>query len=113
MNSVNETFLAQRPLFYDVGTAEIAYRVFGDGKPLLLLHGWPLWGITFRHLLPRLATRFKCFVVDSPGAGDTRWRPTNDFTFSGQAQNFLRFVEGIGLTSFHILAHDTGASIAR
>jgi hypothetical protein len=29
----------------DVGSAEIAYRRFGAGPPLLLVHGWPLTGL--------------------------------------------------------------------
>src|SRR5687768_925308 len=99
--------------FVDVGTAEIAYRRFGDGPPLVMIHGWPLSGFTYRHVIPRLARSFTCYAPDSPGAGDSRWRPDHDFPFHGQAQAYARFVDKLGLDRFALLAHDTGATIAR
>lgn len=108
-----ERFLAAPVHFQDVGTADIAYRTFGTGPPLLLVHGWPLAGFTYRKLIPHLASRFCCYAIDLPGAGDTRWQPDNDFSFRGQAQNVRRFLEALGLSGVHVVAHDTGATIAR
>lgn len=108
-----QTFLSARVRYQDVGTAEIAYRTFGAGDPILLVHGWPLSGFTYRKLIPHLARQYTCHVVDLPGAGDTRWRSNTDFSFTGQARNLLRFVDAIGLEPFHVIAHDTGATIAR
>ena len=108
-----ESFLRADVRYQDVGTADIAYRTFGAGEPLLLVHGWPLSGFTFRKLIPRLAARFACTVVDLPGAGSTRWREGNDFRFAGQAANLERFLERTGIGACHVLAHDTGATIAR
>src|SRR5262245_58614658 len=88
--------------FQDVGTAEIAYRKLGAGPPLLFIHGWPLSGFTFRHLLPRLSQSFTCIVPDSPGAGDTRSRGNHDFSFRGQAAAYARFVDRIGLGAFDV-----------
>src|SRR5207248_9735811 len=85
----------------------------GSGDPLLLVRGWRFWGFTFRKLVPRLAAEFRCIVIDLPGLGATRWRPENDFMFAGQAANVVRFVERLSLGPCHVLAHDTGATIAR
>lgn len=98
--------------FADVGTAQIAYRKFGEGPPLVLIHGWPLWGFTWRKILPLCANR-SCFVIDLPGGGFTKWAENNDFRFRGQAENLARFVDAVGLSSFDVLAQDTGATIAR
>jgi haloalkane dehalogenase len=113
MSPAGEAFLAAELRYADVGTAEIAYRQFGEGPPLLLMHGWPLSGFTWRHLLPRLASRFRCIVPDSPGAGETRWRADHDFRFRGQAEAYARLLERLGLERLDVLAHDTGATIAR
>lgn len=111
---VDAQLLTAAPLqFQDVGSAAIAYRRCGSGPPVLFLHGWPLSGLTYRKLVPQLAERFTCIVVDLPGGGETRWRSDNDFSFHGQAQNLRRFIDGLGLTGFHVVAHDTGATIAR
>lgn len=97
----------------DVGTAQIAFRREGTGSPLLLLHGWPLTGATWRKVLPRLAERFTCIVPDSPGLGATRWSDAHDFGFVNQANAYARFVEQLGFTNLAVLAHDTGATLAR
>ncbi len=97
----------------DVGTAQIAFRREGTGSPLLLLHGWPLTGATWRKVLPRLAERFTCIVPDSPGLGETRWSDAHDFGFAAQANVYARFVEQLGFTNLAVLAHDTRATLAR
>jgi pimeloyl-ACP methyl ester carboxylesterase len=108
-----DRFNASPARFQDVGSAEINYRVFGAGPPVLFLHGWPLSGFTYRKVLPALATRFACYVVDLPGAGDTRWRDGTDFSFSGQAETLRRLLDALALSDVHVVAHDTGGTIAR
>jgi len=108
-----DSLLEATPRFYETPAADIAYRTIGSGPPLLLLHGWPLSGLTYRRLVPYLAPHFRCYAVDLPGGGETRWREGNDFSFSGQAQNMARLVDGLGLAGCHVVAHDTGATIAR
>jgi pimeloyl-ACP methyl ester carboxylesterase len=112
-SSSTERFLNQEVQYEDIGTARIAYRRFGKGAPLVLVHGWPLWGFTFRKIIPILSGRFTCYVVDLPGAGETRWTPKTDFKFAGQASSLKGFIDRLGLKSYSLLAHDTGATIAR
>jgi pimeloyl-ACP methyl ester carboxylesterase len=42
-----EAFLAAPLQHVDTGSASVAYRRFGSGPPLLLVHGWPLSGFTY------------------------------------------------------------------
>lgn len=106
-------FLAAEVKYVEVGAASMAYRAFGSGPPLLFVHGWPLSGFTYRKVIPPLATSYTCYAVDLPGAGQTRWRGDNDFSFRGQAANLKRFAEALDLRAVHLVAHDTGATIAR
>ena len=99
--------------YADVGTAEIAYRRFGAGRPVMLVHGWPLSGFTWRHCIAGLAKVRSCIVPDTPGAGDTSTRDDHVFTFRAQAESYARFVDRLGLHKLDIIAHDTGATIAR
>ncbi len=99
--------------FASVGSNRIAYRRVGSGDALLLVHGWPLNGHTWRHLLPALSEHFTCIVPDLLGAGDTEWTGKTDFTFRGQAATLQKLIDGLGLTSYSILAHDTGGTISR
>jgi pimeloyl-ACP methyl ester carboxylesterase len=99
--------------FYEARDARIAYRVVGDGPPLMLVHGWPFHGFTFRRILPELARSFTCVVPDLVGMGDSEWRRDTDFTFPGQAARLQALADELGWTKYAVLAHDTGASIAR
>jgi pimeloyl-ACP methyl ester carboxylesterase len=99
--------------FVDLGHSEIAYRKVGQGPPLVLVHGYPLSGLTFRHIAPRLGARFTCYMPDLPGLGESRCTDLTDFNFAGQAETLKQFVDKLGLTSYALLGHDTGGTIAR
>ena len=111
--SNTERFLAQPLRFVELDDARIAYREFGSGPPLVLLHGFPLSGLTYRHLVPHLESRFTCYVIDTPGLGESKWRPGMDFHFTAQALRMKACIDAIGLQTYPLLAHDTGATLAR
>ena len=101
------------PVLVDTGTARLAYRRFGAGPAIVFIHGWPLSGFTWRKLLPALATRHTCITIDLAGAGDAEWRPGNDFSFHGHAEHVRKVIDALGLDAYHLVAHDTGATVAR
>lgn len=99
--------------FLDLGHCELAYRTVGAGPALLLVHGYPLSGLTFRNVVPVLAERFTCYIPDLPGAGETRWTERTNFKFGAQADTLQLFIDKLGIASYSILAHDTGATVVR
>lgn len=101
------------PSVVDTGTARIAYRRYGHGEPIVFIHGWPFSGFVWRKLLPSLAARYTCITVDLAGAGDSEWRRGNDFSFHGHAEHLRKVVDALGLDSYRLVAHDTGATVAR
>ena len=105
--------LSDPPTYIEIEGSEIAYWTVGQGPPLVLVHGYPVSGRTWRHVAARLADRFTCYVVDLPGAGETRWTDRTDFTFAGQARTLKAWIDRLGLTGYALMGHDTGATIAR
>lgn len=97
----------------DTGTARLPCRRFGSGPNLLLVHGFPLSGFTWRKLLPDLARRYTCWVPDLPGMGDSSWSEASDFSFPGQGLHLKALAERLGLERYSILAQDTGGTFAR
>ena len=63
-----------RPL--DVGAGEAALRTVGSGPDVLVVHGWPVSGATFRLLLPHLVEHVTCHVIDFPSTGSSRFDAT-------------------------------------
>jgi haloalkane dehalogenase len=97
----------------DTGTARLAVRRFGRGPALLLVHGFPLSGFTWRKVLPELAARYTCYVPDIPGMGESEWTDATDFSFPGQGHTLKALVDGLGLDRYAVLAQDTGGTFAR
>lgn len=96
-----------------VDDAAIAVRRYGNGPALVLIHGFPVHGWTWRRVLPALAERFTCFVIDLPGLGDSDWSDATDFRFRAQARRIVSLTEKLPMDRFSLVAHDTGATIAR
>ncbi len=106
-------FLAAPVEHVRAGDATLAVRRFGSGEPLLLLHGWPLSGLTFHRLVPLLQDSFECVVPDLAGAGDSPWDERPAFTIEGRAEVVASLVAELGLERYWLLGQDTGATVAR
>src|SRR5690349_24264060 len=96
-----------------VGPTTYAWRKVGSGPALLLVHGFPLSGLTWRKVLPELSQHFTCYLPDLPGLGETRWSEQTDFTWHGQARALMAWADAVGLERFHLMGHDTGGTFAR
>ncbi|MGH1338146.1 MAG: alpha/beta fold hydrolase [Aureispira sp.] len=107
-------YKSKNPQVLEIEDAGIAVRTYGKGKPLVFIHGFFVHGYTWRKLLPELATHFTCYVVDLPGFGDSFYDNKTDFTFTAQAKRLNNLFQRLGINKgFSLIAHDTGASIAR
>jgi pimeloyl-ACP methyl ester carboxylesterase len=105
--------LSAPPRMMDLGASEVAYWTVGHGPPLVLVHGYPVSGRTWRHVVARLADRFTCVVMDMPGTGETRWSARTAFGFADHAQTVLELIDRLGLRDYALMGHDTGGTIAR
>lgn len=113
LDDPTRAFLAAPLERLDVGAARIVFRRFGSGPVLVLVHGFPLSGFTWRKVLPALAARYTCIALDLPGMGDSEWTAETDFSFPGQGRTLKAFVDRLGLDRYSVLAQDTGGTFAR
>lgn len=112
-NSAAEFFASAPVERTAVGSVRYAWRRFGAGPPLLLIHGFPLSGFTWRKVLPGLAQRHTCYVPDLPGLGETEWNEQTDFSWHGHARGLKGLVDALGLSRYRVMGHDTGGTFAR
>ena len=85
----------------------------GTGPDVLFVHGWPVSGATFRHLLPHLADHVTCHVVDLPGAGSSRFGADTTLTVEQHIETVRRVVDLLELDDVAVVGHDSGGLIAR
>lgn len=97
----------------DLGDERLGYRRHGTGPDLVLIHGWPLTGATFRHVVPHLEERFTCHVLDLVGAGASEWHDGSDFRLEAHAGRVVRAIDRLGLKKVGFVGHDSGGCIAR
>jgi haloalkane dehalogenase len=112
-NEAVELFRREPQRYLPVATGEVAYRRVGNGPDVLFVHGWPVSGATFRHLLPHLAHHVTCHVIDLPGAGASRFLPDTRLSFDGHIAAVRQVVETLGFDSYAVVGHNSGGLIAR
>jgi pimeloyl-ACP methyl ester carboxylesterase len=82
----------------------------GSGKPLLLLHGWPEFWLSWEPVMSRLADRFTLYAPDLRGFGDSD-KPNGAFGPDQQAADMLALIDALGLTQAGIVGHDVGGAL--
>jgi pimeloyl-ACP methyl ester carboxylesterase len=79
------------------------------GKPLLLLHGWPGFWLTWQPLMVRLADRFTLLAADLRGFGDSD-KPDGPFGPEQHATDMLAVMDELGFARFGVVGHDVGGA---
>jgi pimeloyl-ACP methyl ester carboxylesterase len=82
----------------------------GAGRPLLLLHGWPEFWLTWEPVMTRLADRFTLYAPDLRGFGDSD-KPEGLFGPDQQAADMLALMDALGLAQAGIVGHDVGGAL--
>ena len=82
----------------------------GAGRPLLLLHGWPEFWLTWEPVMTRLADRFTLYAPDLRGFGDSD-KPEGPFGPDQQAADMLALMDVLGLAQAGIVGHDVGGAV--
>ena len=90
----------------------IRYTEQGSGQPLLLLH-------TIRnrleysdHLLPYLTKKFKVYVIDLPGHGDSPINKKTNYDQTFLTDSIVSFIENLDLKNLTIAGESIGAVLA-
>lgn len=71
MNAIKHLGKLALPEGYDVISGEDMFlRIWGEGDPLILLHGNHGSGYSFTHMIPTLRRSYQLIVPDMPGCGN-------------------------------------------
>lgn|GEM_PF-121180 len=86
---------------------------WGNGEPLVLLHGFGGSSYCFRHVGPELGKDFRVVALDLNGFGWTQRVPNPEaYTLAGQARLVLRVMDALGIAKAHVLGHSYGGAVA-
>ena len=91
---------------------EIHYKIAGEGKPILILHGWGSSSDSWVKIQQMLAEKgYRVIVPDLPGFGKTQ-APTTIWGVEEYANFVNQFAEQIGLAKFVLAGHSFGGQTA-
>jgi 2-succinyl-6-hydroxy-2,4-cyclohexadiene-1-carboxylate synthase len=90
--------------------SELAHGRWGEGSPLLLLHGFTGNRHAWDHLRPLLDGRFAVVAPDLPGHGATACDP--DTNFEATLTALLRLLDALKLERVDIAGYSLGARVA-
>lgn len=103
--------------FVDVKGVKARYYEYGQGEPLVMIHGGFTAGSStanvFSRNIPGLAKRFHVFAVDRQASGMTG-NPLNDsdYTYQGDVDFIYSFIQTMKLGQVHVMGHSAGGGIA-
>jgi len=99
--------------YADVGSGRIAYVDQGEGPVALFVHGVPLNGYHWRHVIERIKHRRRCIAIDLMGLGYTEIAPAQDVSFAAQARMIDEVIDALGVETVDLVGNDSGGAIAQ
>lgn len=82
----------------------------GKGPPLLLLHGWPEFWLTWEPVMARLADRYTLLAPDLRGFGDSD-KPEGPFGPDQHTSDMLALLDTLDIDKVGVVGHDVGGAV--
>lgn len=96
-----------------VNGVEIAYSAGGEGKPLLLLHGFPQTRALWAKVVPLLAQGRRVIAADLRGYGaSSKPEGVAAYSFREMGADMLALMQALGHDRFDLAGHDRGGRTA-
>lgn len=92
------------------GDRKLAWREWGAGEPLVMLHGWSMSSVVFREVAQLLAKDFWVICPDLPGHGKSD--ALSECCLSGLAESVVQWADQLGLQSPDLLGWSLGGQVA-
>ncbi|MCX4669080.1 alpha/beta hydrolase [Streptomyces sp. NBC_01381] len=97
---------------FETSDGYVRWASFGEGDPVVLLHGSPFSSYIWREIAPALARTRKVYVWDLLGFGRSEQRDGQDVGLAAQGRHFARLLAHWGLERPSVVAHDVGGAVA-
>ncbi|SOE93102.1 Pimeloyl-ACP methyl ester carboxylesterase [Burkholderia sp. D7] len=99
--------------FIDIGADRIHYVEYGNGPPIVFIHGLSgqLHNFAYLHL-NELAQTHKVILIDRPGSGHSTRGASSSAGIPAQARTVAMFIDAMGLNKPVLVGHSLGGAIA-
>lgn len=83
----------------------------GEGRPVVLLHGYPQTSYAWRHQIAHLSKSCRVIAPDLRGYGDSE-KPASGYDKRTMATDIKALLDHLGLDRVGLVGHDRGARVA-
>ncbi|MBK7098826.1 MAG: alpha/beta hydrolase [Sphingobacteriales bacterium] len=90
----------------DFDGRKISYSVYGEGNPVILLHGFGEDDSVWRNQVPFLQQDFRVIIPQLPGTGDSDL--LEEMSMETMAASVMQIADAEGLGSFVVIGHSMG-----
>lgn len=90
----------------------INYEVFGEGEPLLILHGWGACINAMAPIWKFFKQKFKIYVLDFPGQGNASSDMKEPWGIPEYSNLVLEFMKKLNINKPNLIAHSFGGRVA-
>lgn len=91
---------------FDSPEGAVRWDAFGDGPPIVLLHGTPNWSFIWRKVVGHLSGRHRVYVFDWPGYGRSDRYSGQNISWDEQARRLPELFAQWGIESPTVVAFD-------
>jgi pimeloyl-ACP methyl ester carboxylesterase len=99
------------PHFMQLDAGRMHYVDEGEGPPVVLVHGTPVWSFLYRDLIKALSKTHRCIAPDNLGFGLSDKPAGFSYLPQDQARNLAEFIDRLGLHDITLVVHDFGGPI--
>ncbi len=89
----------------------MSYVDEGSGRPIVFVHGSPLWSFCWRKLIREFRPRYRCVAPDLLGFGLSDKPEEADYSPPAHRRRFGEFMDTLGLDDVTLVVHDFGGPI--
>jgi pimeloyl-ACP methyl ester carboxylesterase len=103
--------MAPTGMYIEANGLEVYYEAYGEGEPLMLIHGGTATSQSWASHLPAFTEHFEVFTPDSRGHGRTD-NPTGELGYRVMADDLASLIDALGLQRPLVLGYSDGGQIA-
>lgn len=96
--------------YVDVNDIKVYYEIYGEGEPLLLLHGNGGSIESFMYQIPELSKHFKVIAIDSRAQGRTS-DSDQEITYALMASDMSELIDKLKLEKVNVFGWSDGGNI--
>jgi pimeloyl-ACP methyl ester carboxylesterase len=92
---------------------KVSYVAHGEGTPLLLIHGIPVWGYLWKDCIEILSQHYRLIIPDFVGYGYSDQRDCFDRSIKVQSNIIAKLLEYLDVDDLFVAGHDIGGAVAQ